>query len=167
VRGDLEAADGSRRSPSQALLNAFAILRRDRRPPDALPAEALAALKRTGLAPVAPESARLLRDTPDGGHAWVVPVPDVTRGSAVPCLGLVKRARPGAKPNPPRVPAPNRPAREGLAVVALGGAAWGGGGALDDLVRGRAPIAVDPCAGRAVTCWASRASCPMVSPPSS
>jgi hypothetical protein len=37
--------------------------------------------------------------------------------------------------------------REGLVVVAVGDAASGGGGALDDLVRGRAPVAVAPCAG--------------------
>ena len=37
--------------------------------------------------------------------------------------------------------------REGLAVVAIGDAASGGGGALDDLVRGRSPATVAPCAG--------------------
>jgi hypothetical protein len=131
--------------PSQALLNAFGILRRERRPEDAMPAEALAALKRANLAPVAPESARLLRATADGGRAWVVPVPDVTRGFTFPCPAAGKFARPGAKPVPrTATPAP----REGLAVVALGGAAAGGGGALNDLVRGRAPVAVDQCAGK-------------------
>jgi hypothetical protein len=129
--------------PSQALLGAFGILRRERRPEDALPAEALAALKRANLAPVAPESARLLRTTPDGGRAWVVPVPDVARGFAFPCP-VGKFSRPGASPKG-TAPAP----REGLAVVALGGAAPGGGGALADLVRGRAPVAIDPCAGEA------------------
>jgi hypothetical protein len=116
--------------PSQALLDAFAILRRDRRPEDALPAEALTALKRFGLTPVAPESARLLRTTPSGGRAWVVPVPDVGAGFPFPC-------RPAAKRAP----------REGLAVVAVGGAADGGGGALADLVRGRAPVSTNACAG--------------------
>ena len=80
------------------------------------------------MAPVAPESARLLRSTSSGGKAWVVPVPDVT-------------ARLGCAPVARSAP------REGLAVVATGDAASGGGGALDDLVRGRAPVTVAPCAG--------------------
>jgi hypothetical protein len=116
--------------PSQALLDAFAILRRERRPEDALPAEALEALKQRGLAPVSPESARLLRTGPGDGRAWVVPVPDVTAGFPFACAPKGKRAL-----------------REGLAVVAVNHAAAGGGGALDDLVRGRAPVSVDPCAG--------------------
>jgi hypothetical protein len=75
----------------------------------------------------------------------VVPVPDVTRSFPVPCRPAGKFARPGAKPVPrAATPAP----REGLAVVSVGGAAPGGGGALDDLVRGRAPVAVDQCAGK-------------------
>ena len=37
--------------------------------------------------------------------------------------------------------------REGVVVVATADAAEGGGGALDDLVRGRAPVSVDQCAG--------------------
>jgi hypothetical protein len=117
--------------PSQALLDAFAILRRERRPEDALPADALKALQRRNLAPVSPESARLLRTGPGGGQAWVVPVPDVTR-TAFPF---------DCAPNGKRGP------REGLAVVAVKRAAPGGGGALDDLVRGRAPVWVDSCAG--------------------
>jgi hypothetical protein len=116
--------------PSQALLDAFAILRRERRPEDALPAEALEALEQRNLAPVSPESARLLRTGPQGGRAWVVPVPDVSAAFPFPC-----------------VPKGKRTAREGLAVVTVGGAAPGGGGALDDLVRGRAPAWVDACAG--------------------
>jgi hypothetical protein len=116
--------------PSQALLDAFAILRRERRPEDALPAEALNALKRRNLAPVSPESARLLRTGARGGRAWVVPVPDVSAAFPFPCVTKGKRT-----------------ADEGLAVVAVGGAAAGGGGALDDLVRGRAAASVDPCAG--------------------
>jgi hypothetical protein len=116
--------------PSQALLDAFAILRRERRPEDALPAEALAALKRRNLAPVSPESARLLRTGPAGGRAWVVPVPDVSAAFPLLCVAKGKRT-----------------AREGLAVVSVGGAAPGGGGALADLVRGRAPVWVDSCAG--------------------
>jgi hypothetical protein len=116
--------------PSQALLDAFAILSRERRPEDALPPEALKALEQRNLAPVAPESARLLRTGPDGGRAWVVPVPDVTRALPFGCTPTGKRGP-----------------REGLAVVALARAAPGGGGALDDLVRGRAPVWVDACAG--------------------
>jgi hypothetical protein len=115
---------------SQALLDAFAILRRERRPEDALPSEALKALEQRNLAPVSPESARLLRTGPAGGQAWVVPVPDVTAGFPLAC-------GPKAKPGP----------REGLAVVAVKRAAPGGGGALDDLVRGRAPVSVESCAG--------------------
>jgi hypothetical protein len=117
--------------PSQALLDAFAILRRERRPEDALPPEALKALEQRNLAPVSPDSARLLRIGAGGGQAWVVPVPDVTR-AAFPfaCAAKGKRGP-----------------REGLAVVAVKHAAAGGGGTLDDLVRGRAPVSVDSCAG--------------------
>jgi hypothetical protein len=114
--------------PSQALLNAFSILRRERRPEDALPAEALKALEQRRLAPVSADSARLLRTGPGNGRAWIVPVPDVTAGFPFGC-------------------APNGKPREGVAVVALDGAAPGGGAALDDLVRGRAPVSVDSCAG--------------------
>jgi hypothetical protein len=57
-------------------------------------------------------------------------VPDV-----VGRLGLL--CAPGGKPG----------SREGLAVVATGDAASGGGGALDDLVRGRAPVTATSCAG--------------------
>ena len=117
--------------PSQALLDAFAILRRERRPEDALPPEALKALQQRNLAPVSPDSARLLRTGPGGGQAWVVPVPDVTR-SAFP-VACAPKGKPAV--------------REGLAVVAVKHAAAGGGGALADLVRGRAPVSVDSCAG--------------------
>ena len=117
--------------PSQALLDAFAILRRPRTDEDALSPEALEALRVRGLSPVSPDSARLLRSTPSGGKAWVVPVPDV--------VGRLRASPAG----PSASPAP----REGLAVVAIGDAASGGGGALDDLVRGRAPVTVAPCAG--------------------
>jgi hypothetical protein len=117
--------------PSQALLDAFAILRRERGPEDALPPEALRALQQRNLAPVSPDSARLLRTGPGGGQAWVVPVPDVTR-STFP-FACAPKGKPAA--------------REGLAVVAIKHAGSGGGGALGDLVRGRAPVAVDSCAG--------------------
>jgi len=116
--------------PSQALLDAFAILRRPRADQDALTPEAAEALKARGLSPVSPDSARLLRSTPSGGKAWVVPVPDVVGRFGLLCA-------PSGKSHP----------REGLAVVATGDAASGGGGALDDLVRGRAPVTVAPCAG--------------------
>jgi hypothetical protein len=82
--------------PSQALLDAFAILRRERRPEDALPPEALKALKQRNLAPVSPDSARLLRTSSGGGQAWVVPVPDVTRSTfPFPCRaeGQARSAR--------------------------------------------------------------------------
>jgi hypothetical protein len=62
-------------------------------------------------------------------NAWVVPVTDVT----VAGLGCA--------------PGSSGAAREGLAVVSVGGAAAGGGGALRDLQRGLAAAAVDPCAG--------------------
>jgi hypothetical protein len=116
--------------PSQQLLDAFAILRRPRTDQDALSPEALEALRVRGLSPVSLDSSRLLRSTPSGGRAWVVPVPNVVGRPGVACAPV---GRSGA--------------REGLVVVAVGDAASGGGGALDDLVRGRAPVAVAPCAG--------------------
>ena len=60
-------------------------------------------------------------------------MPDVTAARSPLCDPRAKRAADVA--------------REGLAVVALGGAPAGGGGALRDLVRGIAPVAIDPCAG--------------------
>ena len=116
--------------PSQQLLDAFAILRRPRTDQDALSPEALEALRVRGLSPVSLDSSRLLRSTPAGGRAWVVPVPNVV-------------GRLGAFCGPVGKPA----SREGVVVVAVGDAASGGGGALDDLVRGRAPVTVAPCAG--------------------
>ena len=116
--------------PSQQLLDAFAILRRPRTDADALSPEALEALRVRGLSPVSLDSSRLLRSTPSGGKAWVVPVPNVVNGLGVAC-------EPVGKSGP----------REGLVVVAIGDAASGVGGALDDLVRGRAPVTLAPCAG--------------------
>jgi hypothetical protein len=116
--------------PSQQLLDAFAILRRPRTDADALSPVALEALRVRGLSPVSLDSSRLLRSTPSGGKAWVVPVPNVVTGLGVGC-------EPVGKSGP----------REGLVVVAVGDAASGGGGALDDLVRGRAPVTLAPCAG--------------------
>ena len=116
--------------PSQQLLDAFAILRRPRTDQDALSPAALEALRVRGLSPVSLDSSRLLRSTASGGKAWVVPVPNVVGRLGVAC-------EPVGKSGP----------REGLVVVAVGDAASGGGGALDDLVRGRAPVTLAPCAG--------------------
>jgi hypothetical protein len=116
--------------PSQRLLDAFAILRRPRTDQDALSPEALDALRSRGLLPVSLDGSRLLRSTPSGGKAWVVPVPDVVGDLGFAC-------QPAGRSN----------SREGLVVVATGDAAGGGGGALDDLVRGRSPVTVAPCAG--------------------
>ncbi|MEA2178294.1 MAG: hypothetical protein QOG77_1591, partial [Solirubrobacteraceae bacterium] len=120
--------------PSAPLLGALGVLRRPAAAQDALPEEALNALKARGLAPVDPASARLLRTTPEGGRAWIVPVPDVGVAGLVPCVP--KRA--GRTPLKPQ---------EGVAVVATGGAPTGGGAALGDLVRGRGTPGVDTCAG--------------------
>jgi hypothetical protein len=118
-----------RTPPSNALKNAFAILRSEPDADDALPAKALAALKGRGLDPVDPASARLLRADGDQ-RAWVVPVPDVNVADPIACA---------------RLSAP----REGLAVVAANGAPAGGGGALGDLRRGLAAPTIDTCAGAA------------------
>jgi hypothetical protein len=126
-KGSASKAPASQAAPSDVLTDAFGILRRDRNDDDTLPAAALTALKRSGLTPVDAQSARLLRA--DGAaRAWVVPVPDVGVANRFAC---VKSTDP----------------REGLAVVSVGGAPAGGGGALRDLLRGLAPASVDPCAG--------------------
>ncbi len=56
-----------------------------------------------------------------------------------------------ATPVPAPAPAPNdtnKPTpHPGLAVVAVDGAPGGAGGRLEDLVRGREPVAIDPCGG--------------------
>jgi hypothetical protein len=163
----------------QNLLGAFSVLRRDRADTDALPASALKALRQRGLEPFDPAAARLLRQTDDGGRAWVVPVRDVPANAGVlfemACVtrtlgrqrqalaqamrerqrARARRLRPGARPRlvmpPAPVPAPNSTDRAtphpGLAVVALDGAPGGAGGRLEDLVRGREPVAIDPCGG--------------------
>ncbi|HEV7752661.1 MAG TPA: hypothetical protein VGO71_14040 [Baekduia sp.] len=78
--------------------------------------------------------------TPSGPATAPVPVPPaVTPPSTAP-----------APPVPPTAPAPSTEKREpqpGLAIVAVGGAPVGAGGTLADLVRGREPVALDPCAG--------------------
>jgi hypothetical protein len=148
------------------LLSAFAVLRRAAGPDDALPAEALRALRDRGLEPFDPAAARLVRRTADGGRAWVVPVRDVALAGLVPvpCVSRRPTDAPPAAPAPatpaPRTapvpapaPAPARPApapatpKPGLAVVALGGVPSGAGGRLEDLVRGRGDVAVEPCSG--------------------
>ncbi len=106
-------------APSQALLGALGVLRRPAQAQDALPETVQRLLKARGLAPVDAASVRLLRSTPDGGKAWIVPEPCV----------------PGAS------------AGEGVVVVATGGAPAGGGAPLPDLVRGRGAVSVDACAG--------------------
>jgi hypothetical protein len=181
----------------QNLLDAFGVLRRERADADALPTDALKALRQRGLEPFDPAAARLLRQTDDGGRAWVVPVRDVPANAGVlfemACVSRTlsrqrqalaqamrerqraqaRRTRPGARPwlltppatvpaptrtAPKRVPAPatrvpapnttNKPTpHSGLAVVALDGAPGGAGGRLEDLVRGRELVAIDPCGG--------------------
>lgn len=185
----------------QNLLDAFGVLRRERADTDALPASALKALRQRGLEPFDPAAARLLRQTDDGGRAWVVPVRDVPANAGVlfqmACVtrtlsrqrqalaqamrarqrARARRGRPGARPRlvtpPAPAPTPTPPKREpapttsvptpvpvptpnatdkptphpGLAVVTLDGAPGGAGGRLEDLVRGREPVAIDPCGG--------------------
>jgi hypothetical protein len=177
----------------QNLLDAFGVLRRERADGDALPASALKALRQRGLEPFDPAAARLLRQTDDGGRAWVVPVRDVPANAGMlfelACVARTlsrqrqtlaqtmrerrrqqaRRARPTGPPRPsappaaalpvptrtapPAVPAPapnstNKPTpHPSLAVVALDGAPGGAGGRLEDLVRGREPVAIDPCGG--------------------
>src|SRR5512133_3758952 len=65
--------------PSQQLLDAFAILRRPRTDQDALSPESL-------------DSSRLLRSTPSGGKAWVVPVPNGVGRFGVLCGPVGKSA---------------------------------------------------------------------------
>jgi hypothetical protein len=196
----------------QNLLDAFGVLRRERADTDVLPTSALKALRQRGLEPFDPSAARLLRQTDDGGRAWVVPVRDVSANVGLlfqmRCVSRTlrrqrealaqtmrerrrqranrgERARPArprvpSKPSRPRaatpaptrtaplrvpapaatapvpvppapVPAPNNTNKPtphpGLAVVALDGAPGGAGGRLEDLVRGREPVAIDPCGG--------------------
>ncbi|HEV2775146.1 MAG TPA: hypothetical protein VGV90_06115 [Solirubrobacteraceae bacterium] len=120
--------------PSEALKDAFGILRRPRTDDDALPRRAAEALKARGLKVVDAQATRLLR-ADRRARAWVVPVPDVNAGSSVVCRGPRARSQSAVAP------------REGLVVVAVGGAPAGGGGALRDLQRGLANATVDPCAG--------------------
>lgn len=144
------------------LLHAFGILRRAATADDALPREALSALREHGLEPFDPAAARLIRTTPDGGRAWVVPTRDVpelpTCSIATPLAppavvydpkAPVPMAPLPARPAPPRrgTTAPRYAPHPGLALVALGGAPVGAGGRYEDLIRGREDVALDPCGG--------------------
>ncbi len=159
----------------QNLLDAFGVLRRERADADTLPASALNALRRSGLEPFDPTTARLLRQTDNGGRAWVVPVRDVSANVGITfemrCLArklnrkrqaLTERTREGrrqraqrARPAVPERPSEHPAANDitkltphpGLAVVALDGAPGGAGGRLEDLVRGQEPVAIDHCGG--------------------
>ena len=159
----------------QNLLDAFGVLRRERADTDALPASAQKALRQRGLEPFDPAAARLLRQTDDGGRAWVVPVRDVPANAGVlfemACVtrtlsnqrqalaqtmrarqrARARRGRPRLVTPPAPVPTPNSTDKPmphpGLAIIALDGAPGGAGGRLEDLVRGREPVAIDPCGG--------------------
>jgi len=165
---------------SNRLLSAFSVLRREPTSADELPVSARRRLDGSG-ASFDPAAARLLRTTPRGGRAWIVPVADVdvvACGSPVPAFvrgrppKLVVPRIPAGRPRPPHPPAPKaipappvaapsppvpapavpRPRldatepREGVIVIATGNAP-SGGGALADLLRGRAAAAVEPCLG--------------------
>jgi hypothetical protein len=72
--------------------------------------------------------------------------PSATAPTAPPSTTLAPATPPTATTPAP----PSRPTykpRPGVAIVAVGDAPVGAGGTLDDLVRGRENVAVDPCAG--------------------
>ncbi|HEV7494678.1 hypothetical protein [Baekduia sp.] len=88
--------------------------------------------------------------------------PNVRRTPAAPTVPVPATPPAATEPAPaPTTPAPapaatvpaapnttNKPAAHpGLAIVALGGAPAGAGGRLEDLVRGREEVALDPCGG--------------------
>jgi hypothetical protein len=76
--------------------------------------------------------------------------PAVPKTEAAPAPAPATPTAPQAEPAPAvTVPAaPVKPApHPGLAVVALDGAPAGAGGRLEDLVRGREAVAIDPCGG--------------------
>jgi hypothetical protein len=142
------------------LLHAFGILRRPATPDDALPTTALAALRLRGLEPFDPAAARLIRTTPDGGRAWVVPTRDVPDTTS--CSAAAFPTPPAIVYNPktpvplpvPRYPAPRGTTQDdaarrhpGLALVAVGGAPVGAGGRYEDLIRGRESVELEPCGG--------------------
>jgi len=132
----------------------------------ALPAAAVPA-----PVPVLPRAARraarkALRAVPAPGvraplparpRAATTPVPPATEPA--PAVTTPPAATAPATPTAPQrpltatAPAPAAPTpakatpHPGLAVVALDGAPAGAGGRLEDLVRGREPVAIDPCGG--------------------
>jgi hypothetical protein len=72
-----------------------------------------------------------------------VPTPTRTAPLRVPAPATVPTPVPVPAPNTTNKPTPH----PGLAVVALDGAPGGAGGRLEDLVRGRESVAIDPCGG--------------------
>ena len=104
----------------------------------------------------------ILRDrAPHPARPQTAPATPVAPGAPstpAPPATVPKPAPPAAAPGPrppvppaaaaplPTAPADAKP-RPGLAVVAVDGAPAGAGGRLEDLVRGRADLAIDPCAG--------------------
>jgi hypothetical protein len=89
-----------------------------------------------------------------GKYGRIVPArPAVPRAETAPAPAPPAPTAPQPAPAPPAtVPttpaAPAKPApHPGLAVVALDGAPVGSGGRLEDLVRGREAVAIDPCGG--------------------
>ena len=104
----------------------------------------------------------ILRDrAPHPARPQTAPATPVAPGAPstpAPPATVPKPAPPAAAPGPrtpvppaasaplPIAPADAKP-RPGLAVVAVDGAPAGAGGRLEDLVRGRADLAIDPCAG--------------------
>jgi hypothetical protein len=79
-----------------------------------------------------------------GKYARVVPArPAVPRTETVPQTAPAQTTTVPTTPVAPVKPAPH----PGLAVVALDGAPVGAGGRLEDLVRGREAVAIDPCGG--------------------
>ncbi len=105
--------------PSQAVFDAFGVLRRERTDADTLSAKAMQQLKRRGITLADPNSARLLRQTASGGRAWVVPVADLRallRGPRLICnpkAGRGVERRPRARRLRParRIPTPKLPRR--------------------------------------------------------
>ena len=143
------------------LLHAFGILRRAATPDDALPEEALTALRRAR-----PGALRPRRRAPgphDARRRPRVGRPDPRRPRHAPAAGAAaaraarRRLQPedaGARAAGARAPSPaagagrrRYAAHPGLALVALGGAPVGAGGRYEDLIRGREHVALDPCGG--------------------
>ncbi len=91
------AKPAAAKAPSQALFDAFGVLRRERTDADTLSKEARDALMRAGVRVHDLNAARLLREAPGGGRAWVVPVADVTPllgGLFARCITVPRRSKP-------------------------------------------------------------------------